>query len=194
MSTLSSDGQLTAQGLAPLRIFFALWPSADDAARMMAWAHDAHAAVGGRIMREETLHLTLAFLGATPAEQVDALIDAVPDWRAPVGTLVLQRYGRFVGPRVVWAGPGIGDADRVAWLDRLHDTLWRRLEAMGWTRPAGGFRPHVSLLRKAGPGELPEPQRPALAWTPARCVLVASQPSDRGSHYRVLANMPLVTA
>src|SRR5690606_22910547 len=135
MSEHLSAGRLDQPGGQTLRLFFALWPSADDAARIAVWAHDAHAAVGGRIMRPETLHLTLAFLGATAAEQVNALVLAASGWRAPVGTIVLRRFGRFAGPRVVWAGPGADDCDRVAWLDHLYDDLWIRLEAMGWTRP-----------------------------------------------------------
>ncbi|NYT58600.1 RNA 2',3'-cyclic phosphodiesterase [Alcaligenaceae bacterium] len=173
------------------RIFFALWPSQADAAHLMAWAHDAHAAFGGRIMRADTLHLTLAFLGATPADRVQALVQAMQSWPAPVGPIVLRRFGRFAGPRIVWAGPGEDDSDRLSWLDGLHQDLWNRLQAMGWQRPAGRFRPHVSLLRKVGPGEASALRRPPLVWTPDQCVLVASQPSDSGSRYQVLARMPL---
>ncbi|AEC21620.1 putative 2'-5' RNA ligase [Pusillimonas sp. T7-7] len=175
----------------PQRIFFALWPSTADAADIMAWAHDAHRALGGRVMRAETLHLTLAFLGSTPADRVDELIRAVPSWPAPVAPVTLRRFGRFVGPRIVWAGPGVGEDESLPWLDRLHDELWNRLEALGWQRPDGHFRPHVSLLRKAGAGDLAPLHRPPLVWTPEQCVLVASQPSDSGSYYQVLAHMPL---
>ncbi|MGB6102216.1 MAG: RNA 2',3'-cyclic phosphodiesterase, partial [Pusillimonas sp.] len=150
----------TSQDRPALRIFFALWPSEADAAGIMAWAHDAQAAFGGRIMRADTLHLTLAFLGSTPADRVDELVRAVPSWPAPVGAIVLRRFGRFTGPRIVWAGPGASETDRVAWLDRLHDVLWDRLRTLGWARPEGVFRPHVSLLRKAGPGEPAALRRP----------------------------------
>lgn len=171
------------------RLFFALWPSATDAERMMAWVHDAHNAVGGRMMRVDTLHLTLAFLGNTPLDRVQALVQAVPSWPAPVAPVTLRRFGRFAGPRVVWAGPETQDSP--SWLSHLHDDLWCRLLAMGWQRPDGQFRPHVSLLRKAGPGELAALHRPPLIWMPDQCVLVASQPTEGGSTYQVLARMPL---
>lgn len=191
---MPSIASTAAQARPPLRIFFGLWPSEDDAARIMAWANDAHAAFGGRIMRADTLHLTLAFLGSTPADRVDALVQAAPSWPAPVGPIVLQRFGRFAGPRIVWAGPGADDTGRLAWLDQLHDSLWSRLELMGWPRPKNAFRPHVSLLRKAQPGDPAVLRRAPLAWTPAQCVLVASQPADSGSYYQVLASMPLEAA
>lgn len=87
------------------RLFFALWPSAADAARIMAWAQQAHQLWGGRVMRQDTLHLTLAFLGETPEEQVQRLCRAAPDWPAPVRPVTLTHCGCFRGPRVVWAGP-----------------------------------------------------------------------------------------
>ncbi len=183
-----------ASTLRPRRIFFALWPSAFDAARIMDWAHEAHRLCGGRVMRQDTLHLTLAFLGDTPAEKVQELQSTAPSWPAPVKPLTLERFGCFRGPRVVWAGPGADDTRRLSWLDALHDDLWRRLEALGWRRPQETFRPHVSLLRKAAPCDLSELRLPpALTWMPEQCVLVASTPSDSGSYYEVLARMTLRT-
>lgn len=143
-------------------------------------------------MSVETLHLTLAFLGRASAEQTQALVEAAPTWQARVQPLTLTRFGRFAGPGIVWAGPGQHDEDRIAWLDALHLDLWRHLAALGWQQPAGVFRPHVSLLRRAGPGDVALLARPALEWTPASCVLVASQPHESGSYYRVLARLPLL--
>ncbi|MFW7340568.1 RNA 2',3'-cyclic phosphodiesterase [Pollutimonas sp. H1-120] len=180
-----------AVGQAPQRIFFGLWPSAETAAQIMEWAHEAHALFGGRIMRPETLHLTLAFLGGTPAARVSELIQAVPDWQVRVETMVLRRLGRFAGPRIVWAGPSQDDAQSLDWLDTLHDDLWIRLEEMGWARPDMIFRPHISLLRKAGSGDVQGLRRPPIIWTPERCVLVASTPGEGGSCYRELARLPI---
>lgn len=192
-----NSGEIGASRLGggqPLRVFFGLWPSQETASDMLEWARDAHALCGGRMMRTDTFHLTLAFLGSTPAERVEQLIHEAPQWPAAVGELVLQRFGRFAGPRIIWAGPGQSDADRVAWLDQLYDGLWQRLQALGWDQPAATFRPHVSLLRKAGSCNVQQLHRPPLVWRPAQCVLVASTPSEGGSNYRVLAAMPLTQA
>lgn len=164
------------------------------------------------MMRQETLHLTLAFLGATPQDRVRQLVRAAPGWPVPDGQVVMSRFGRFQGPRIVWAGPGGGDTECVQWLDAVYDRLWSHLESMGWQRPGAGgrgegappsdaatprpagaaaFRPHVSLLRRAGPGDLAALERPSCIWRPRQCVLVASRPRESGSLYQVIARMPL---
>ena len=55
------------------RLFFALWPPGSAAQALHGWASAAHAQTGGRITREPTIHLTLAFLGDLPLEQVSTL-------------------------------------------------------------------------------------------------------------------------
>ncbi len=173
------------------RLFFALWPSAETATEISAWAHAAHALCGGRVMRPETLHMTLAFLGNTPAALAQELISAAPSWTIPAGTLELRHFGRFAGPRIVWAGPSAHDGERIQWLDQAYDRLWSYLSALGWQRPPSVFRPHVSLLRKAGDADLGALRAPPIVWRPARCVLVASRPSEEGSYYQVLATVPM---
>lgn len=171
------------------RLFIGLWPDERAVGALSAWAAQAHALCGGRIMRPDTLHLTLAFLGSVEAERVMALREAVPGWRVRTGSLDLVRFGRFKGPRIVWAGPS---ASRIDWLDALHGELWERLRVMGFAPPDEAFCPHISLLRNAGPGDVSRlvVEHP-IVWTPARCVLVASTPAATGSYYEVLAECAL---
>lgn len=167
------------------RLFIGLWPDAGTVRALSAWAARAHALCGGRIMRPDTLHLTLAFLGSVQADRMAALRAAVPGWRVRTGQLALTRFGRFKGPRIVWAGPA---AARVEWLDEAHGALWGHLCAMGFTPPGEVFRPHMSLLRNAGPGVVSRlVVAQPIVWTPMRCVLVASTPAATGSYYEVLA-------
>lgn len=173
------------------RLFFALWPDDAVAGALTRWARQAHALCGGRIMRPDTLHLTLAFLGAVPVDRVPSLRMILPDEGLPGGLLTLDRYGRFRGPGIVWAGTSMP----APWLDALQRGLWQALARQGFTPPDESFRPHVSLLRHAGPGDLgglpaPEP----ILWTPRRCVLVASTPREAGSYYRVLGSCPVTEA
>lgn len=174
----------------PMRIFLALWPSYETALTMMDWVRDAHAVCGGRMMTPETLHLTLAFLGATPAERVSALVSDIASWRMAWHALALTRFGRFEGPGVVWAGVTDNEDERIGWLDTLHNGIWAKLEPLGFRRTEQVFRPHVSLLRKAGPGDVESLKRKPLVWRPDRCVLVASQPGEHASRYKVLAQVP----
>ncbi len=180
--------RVPGDGAGGRRVFFALWPDAATAATLSGWARRAHAAFGGRVMRPETLHLTLAFLGMVPLDRIADLTVLLDEASLIGGPLRLDRYGRFHGPRIVWAGPSATPP----WLDALHGWLWRALARRGCARPDESFRPHVSLLRRAAPGDLdalpaPEP----LDWTPRRCVLAASAPSPAGSFYEILAEREL---
>ena len=184
----------TAPGRSPAvaagrRVFFALWPDADTAATLSGWAQQAHAAFGGRIMQPDTLHLTLAFLGQVSHAQAEELASWLSQSALIGGTVRLDRYGCFRGPQIVWAGP----SSTPPWLNGLHGWLWRALQRQGHARPDESFRPHVSLLRRAGPwdaGRLAAPE--PLDWTPRRCVLAASSPGDSGSFYDMLAECPLM--
>ncbi|CAM5788840.1 RNA 2',3'-cyclic phosphodiesterase [Castellaniella caeni] len=189
MNTLST--RPAAQRLATpqtRRLFFALWPDADIVAALGPWARHAHDACGGRIMRPDTLHLTLAFLGSVDAQRIPELAELVRTCPAPGGTVTLNRFGHFRGPRIVWAGPSA----TLPWLDTLHRTLWQGLARHGFPAPDETFRPHVSLLRKADTTDLgPLPTPCPIVWHARRLVLVASTPRETGSYYEVLAEARL---
>ena len=57
-----------------LRLFFALWPDETTQGALYRTGKWMHKHWGGRLMRRDTLHLTLAFLGSMPAEQLDTVI------------------------------------------------------------------------------------------------------------------------
>lgn len=173
-----------------MRLFIGLWPDNAAANELSAWAHDAQMLCGGRLMSPEDMHLTVAFLGQADPNQIDALIDAVTTWPVRLQPFALQRTGRFERARVVWAGPA--ESDPMAWLHELYDTLWIRLERLGWQRSDTPFTPHVSLLRSAGPCNLQELQRAPVLCHPQRCALVGSRPDGRRSNYQMLAQLPII--
>lgn len=146
------------------------------------------------MMRTDTLHMTLAFLGAADDTAAQELAEACTHWRLPSGAMVLREPGRFHNARVVWLGPSEPEAPSLAWLYQANEQLWSRLAPLGWRPREAVFRPHVSLLRNAGPGDLAALQGPPVSWAPERCVLVASRPSAGGSRYTVLAEIPLEPA
>jgi 2'-5' RNA ligase len=76
-------------------------------------------------------------------------------------------------------------------LEELADALAEGLRARGFALEKRKFRPHLTLLRKAGGA--PETQRewPGVAWQVGDMVLVASERLPEGAHYRVLARWPL---
>lgn len=177
-----------------MRLFFAYWPSPSKAEEIVPWVRSAHALYGGRMMRTDTLHMTLAFLGEADDVAAQRLAEACVQWRLPSGSMVLREPGRFPNARVVWLGPSAPQPASLAWLYQANERLWSQLTPLGWRPRESAFRPHVSLLRNAGPGELDALTGPAVPWTPERCVLVASRPTQAGSRYTVLADVPLESA
>lgn len=177
-----------------MRLFFAYWPSPSKAEEIVPWVRSAHALYGGRMMRSETLHMTLAFLGEADADTAQRLARACTQWRLPAGSMVLREPGRFRNAKVVWLGPSQSGPDSLSWLYQANEQLWSCLAPLGWQPRESAFRPHVSLLRNAGPGELDALQGPEVAWSPQRCVLVGSRPTEAGSRYTVLAEVGLESA
>lgn len=174
-----------------MRLFFAYWPSVEKAEEIDEWVRSAHAVCGGRMMRTDTLHMTLAFLGEADLGRARELAQACTRWRLPTGAMLLSEPGRFSHAKVVWVGPEQSVRSDLAWLHEAHETLWANLSAYGWHPKEGVFRPHVSLLRNAGLQPLADIRGPAIHWTPDRCVLVASEPAANRSRYNVLADIPL---
>lgn len=175
-----------------MRLFFAYWPSASKAEEMLPWVHQAHALYGGRMMRTDTLHMTLAFLGQADASQVQQLVSACAQWQLPSGSMLLSEPGHFPGAKVVWVGPSVAGPASLDWLYEANQRLWEYLRHEGWQRRDTRYRPHVSLLRNASPGDLSALKGPPVEWAPGRCVLVGSQPTDSGSRYTLLAEIPLL--
>lgn len=169
-----------------LRVFFALWPDGRALDGLAPWQARAHARCGGRPMRPDTLHLTLAFLGQATPGQVDALVAHTRGDRIAPGKVLLSRYGAFPKQGIVHAAPD-PDASATQALHALNGRLWTALEALGWQREPRPFRPHVTLLRKADCSQLPDPPAEPVPWAYRQYVLVSSEPTMGTAHYRVLA-------
>ncbi len=169
--------------MSTVRLFFALWPSPRLAASLAGWAEQARLTTGGRAMRTETLHLTLAFLGPVEAALADELAAATPEHRLAPGAAPLERYGVFSRQRILWAGP----AETPPALQDAHDALWQWLAGHGLAPPTQPFRPHVTLLRNIVHPHPPEEAPPPLPWHYDRMVLVASESLTGGSRYRIVA-------
>ncbi|MDM9561217.1 RNA 2',3'-cyclic phosphodiesterase [Bordetella petrii] len=183
-ASFPSDAPASAAPPSRVRLFFALWPGPALAATLADWAAQAQAACGGRVMRPDTLHLTLAFLGAVDAERVPALVAGTARQRATPGSITLDRYGAFARQGIVWAGP----PEVGATLRRTYDELWDWLEPLGWRRPAQPFRPHVTLLRRAASLDWPAQAPPPVEWRYDRYLLMESRPQQGTARYRMLAS------
>lgn len=161
------------------RLFFALWPDEAAAQALHAQADRGLAVCGGRAMRIESLHLTLAFLGQVAADRLDELHVLGAAVALPAFTFRLDTLGYWQRNRILWAGCRVAPAQ----LQGLAAELRHRLDTAGIGYAAGEFVPHVTLLRDARCREAPPLDTP-IDWTVREFCLVLSEP---GAHYRPLA-------
>jgi len=130
-----------------------------------------HDLPGLRWTRPEGVHLTLKFLGETPASSLAAIEGALA--RAVRGAqpfrLALGAPGTFGnrrGPRVLWVDVE-GD---VKPLQQLQAAVERELAAAGFAPEERGFSPHLTLAR------VPQPPPPGLAERISRALAAVAAP------------------
>ena len=163
-----------------MRLFFALWPDDAVRAQLAHWSRELHAVCGGRPMRAENLHLTLAFLGNVEdarAEEVERATGAVALRRC---SLILDRPGYWKHNRIAWAGASVVPLELAALVSGLREAL--ATSRIGFD--AKTFASHVTLLREARePAVMPalEP----IEWRLAGFALVQSVTLPRGSRYEI---------
>ncbi|WP_087690659.1 MULTISPECIES: RNA 2',3'-cyclic phosphodiesterase [unclassified Pandoraea] len=165
-----------------MRLFLALWPGPGVRAQLHEWASAAHAECGGRVLRAQTLHLTLAFLDEVDPARLPVLLALMQ--RAPLApfSLTFDHLGYWSDRKIVWAGSPAAPESLIATRDMLL-SQWRATGARVITQ---SFRPHVTLLRHARRAPSDPYPRP-LIWHCDGYVLVHSVRTPRGPHYRVLA-------
>ena len=168
-----------------LRLFFALWP--DDATRDALnrtgkWLHQHW---GGRRMRADTLHLTLAFLGSTPVDRLDTLFACADAIQSDAFELTLDQPGYWRHNRIGWLGARETPPQHSA----LVEVLNAHLQSAGFLVDERPHVPHVTLLRNSAGGEVP--QCTPVVWPISEFVLVASRTDPEGAHYEVIRRWPL---
>ncbi len=168
-----------------MRLFFALGPPRETAAALARWAGEVQRSSGGRATREETIHLTLAFLGeAAP----DTAARAARRVQGEAFELPIDEAKYWKHNRIVWVGPKEMPFQLMNLAVRLQAEL-RKEKFVLEERP---FAAHITLVRKAS---VPEaiPPLPALSWPAREFVLVRSIPHSKGSRYETIQRFPLGT-
>ncbi len=172
---------MTAAG-APLRLFFALWPDDGVRAALARGAHAIQRVAGGRATRAESIHLTLAFLGAVEPGRLDDLKAAAASVAVRPFELVLDATGCWPHNRIAWAG---ATATPPA-LETLVGELRAALAGAGFRFDPKPFVPHLTLVRKAQPG-FAAPALAPIAWAVTGFALVRSLMQAAGSRYTIEA-------
>lgn len=165
------------------RVFFALWPTPELAARMRVIADQL--AIPGRRLPAANLHITLAFVGDVATHRLPELEAVGNRLLQPGFTLDLDRVGQWRRPKITWFGP----SQVPSAAQELYAALQAALGASGFPTSQRVFKPHVTLARKSPPVK-PTNVAP-LRWPVARLALVSSERRRHGSQYRIRGEWPL---
>ena len=178
------------------RLFVALDLPAEVRAELAAWCERA-APDGVRRVPEENLHVTLAFLGPRPVEEVAAAGRLLAPLASACAVGPLATAGElWLPPR----RPGVltvalaGD-DR---LGALQSALVERLrEAIGFEPERRAFRPHVTVGRIARGARVTArtlTPAPALTFDARALTLYRSRTGSGGARYEAQASVPVASS
>jgi 2'-5' RNA ligase len=165
------------------RLFLALWPGESTRQRLAdvqgAFRKTARLK-SARAVPVENLHITIHFLGEVSAEVASRLQAALDDVKAPPCTLIIDQWGYFPRPKVVWLGGELTEPliDLVA---QTQSCVQACIQGYHQKR----FVPHITVFRKARhPLEVDDFD--PIEWRIDRFALVESVTHPRGAEYTVL--------
>jgi 2'-5' RNA ligase len=150
------------------RLFVAVDVPAQDRLALAAWAREAVADDAGlRLVDPDFIHLTMAFLGHRPLDEVEPLAALVAGLAPAAEAIDLRTAGGL------WLSPRrphvltVAVEDVAGALGRLHERLWDALEeGFDVVRERRRFRPHLTVarVRRGWPAPSralpPSPERP----------------------------------
>ena len=171
-----------------LRLFLALSlrPSTLDV--LSAWSVANLSA--GRVVAREHLHVTLAFLGSRPLDEVDAIVGALRDAVAAGSEAIALEAVRWRETRSVGM---LALADHAGVAARLAARLHAGLEALGVYRPeARPWLPHVTMLRFRERPRLDPPLPGTGTFVPSDAAAYLSRLHPTGARYEVLERVSLI--
>lgn len=180
---------VSVEGRERIRLFCALRLPAETAERLIAWQRRAFAGTHDvRVLSAAHLHVTLAFLGHRPVEEVEPVVQALREAAAgaerPVLSVRRYRETRSVGMLAL--------ADEKGRAAALARDLHERLEALGvYERERREWLPHVTVLRFRRRPAL-RPELPELGtFSPSDAALYHSVLRSGGAQYEVLESVAL---
>ena len=168
------------------RVFFALWPSPVIQQQLHAIAKQLQPECKARVMRTETLHLTLQFIGNIKRANLPKLIAAASKVATPLFTLKLEKIAFWKHNNIAYATL----KETAPMLDELVAALKAQLAAKGVVYADTKFSPHVTLMRNVE-HTLQAQDFAAIEWQVDSFVLVESEITDQGARYKIFKEWPL---
>jgi 2'-5' RNA ligase len=169
-----------------LRLFLALRLPGDALDEIEEWQHSELR--GARIVPRDHLHVTLAFLGHRPADELDPIAETLRNAAAAVRAIrltpVRYRETRSVGMLV------LDDADGHA--TALANDVQARLQRLGvYERERRAWLPHLTVARwRERPGLHPA-SPPGRTFVPSDAAAYVSRLHAAGARYAVLKSFRL---
>lgn len=175
-----------AEGARSARLFFALWLPAGVARSLHSVADGVVGRCGGRLLNQDSFHLTLAFLGDVPAPRQPELLELASGFELPSVAIRLDKLDYWKHNQILWAGCREPEPVLLA----LAATLQEKLLAVDFLTETRPLLPHVSLVRKLlHPDVLPDLD--PFEWSADELLLARSCRSGRGVEYETVARWPL---
>lgn len=176
----------TVEGREPVRLFCAL--RLPDAALDVLSEWQAVHIRAGRPVRREQLHVTLAFLGRRPMEELDSIVGALHESAATARPIRLRperyRETRSVGMLTLTDQAGAAGA--------LADELQRRLERLGvYERERRQWLPHLTVVRFRERPRLRPPLPDLGEVVPSDAAAFISRLRPSGAEYLVVDSIAL---
>ena len=179
---MSSTGSV--EGHERPRLFVALRLPGDVVERLVAWQARLPR-VDARLVPPENLHMTVAFLGARPAAEVEPIVRELREAAAAAAGKPMEfdvrdyRETRSVGM--------VRFADREGRADRFAQDVSARLARLGVYEPERRrWLPHVTVLRFRAPPRL-RPGPPVIGrFSPSDAALYHSLLRPSGAQYSVI--------
>ena len=181
------SGAGSVSGDARARLFCALRLPDATLDALERWQRTLRVSSGVRLVTRENLHVTLAFLGGRPVEDVERVASALESFPG-FGPFVFRartyRETRSVGMLVLDDVTGtVGVA-----AERLHDAL----ELLGvYERENRPWLPHVTVLRFRERPRLRPPVPDLGAFAPSDAAVYLSRLRPGGAQYEVLESFAL---
>lgn len=176
-----------------MRLFVAL-ELPDDAVAALAAFREAEASEAWRPVRDEALHVTLAFLGGRPEEDVERIGSVMRSAARPVPRLALGAALLLPPRRARVLCAAISDFDGA--LGALQADVSRGLGDAGLYEPeTRPFRAHATVARLRSRVRAPRSARTPgpepLAFAGEAVTLFHSRPQPGGARYDALVRVPL---
>jgi 2'-5' RNA ligase len=167
------------------RVFFALWPDPGVQSRLHGNGRELQRRLGGKLTREESVHLTLVFLGDVGLDRLDLLHEIAAAVDFEPFTLEVDSAGFWPHNQIAWLAPRSMPQSLLVLVEALRGGLM----AAGFRVETRAYAAHITVVRKAQRRPF-DPVVPPVEWPVEEFVLVRSTLDSGGSRYSAIGRWP----